>query len=268
MRHAAALLLAVGCGGTPTVAPVAPAPAPPPPAIAGPRGAIALEAADGRATTLARHGRPITVVALWATYCPPCVDELPYLDALHRAHADDDVAVLAVNVDDRGDPAVRARVAEIERRLALTLPRFYDGGALFEALAPRDAGGRPQLVLPLVAVIDRDFQIHREVGFSPDVPLARYLADKEAVIAAARRGERPRPGPPIAAAPPARQLKLSLPKMSAAELEAFGPRFRAAMAARFPALAAAALDALTARALEAARVGGVLEVDLDALHAH
>ena len=38
----------------------------------------------------------ITFLNLWATYCTPCVQELPYFDAFYREH-EDDVAVLAVH---------------------------------------------------------------------------------------------------------------------------------------------------------------------------
>ena len=41
------------------------------------------------------RGKPV-FINLWATYCGPCVRELPYFDALYHEH-EDDVAVLAVH---------------------------------------------------------------------------------------------------------------------------------------------------------------------------
>ncbi len=41
------------------------------------------------------HGK-VTFLNLWATYCTPCVRELPHFDALYREHGDD-IAILAVH---------------------------------------------------------------------------------------------------------------------------------------------------------------------------
>src|SRR5690606_7473414 len=134
-----------------------------PPAIQGPRGQVAVEAADGRRVPLTELGKPVTVIAVWATFCAPCLDELPYVDALYRRHAGHGVAVFALNVDDRSVPRTRARVAEIEHDLGLELPRYYGGQAVWELVAPRDATGAPRFVLPLVAVIDPAFQVHHRL---------------------------------------------------------------------------------------------------------
>ena len=51
---------------------------------------------DGSSFHLADTRGKVTFLNLWATYCTPCVKELPYFDALLREHGDD-VAVLAVH---------------------------------------------------------------------------------------------------------------------------------------------------------------------------
>lgn len=271
---------AAGCGGgrgaasQPTVTrPVAARPTPvddgPAPAIRGPRGQqIALTTVDGGRVTLAELGKPVTVIALWATYCKPCLDELPLVDALWRAHRDDPaVAVLAVNIEELAAEG-QAGVTRLERELGLELPRYRDGGALMTALAPLDADGQPRFLMPLLVVIDREFQLHRRIGFDAGEPRARYLAEKEALIAAAGRGETPEPevvpgGPGSPGG--ANLFKLKLPRLTGAELAGFGARFRAELAQIFPHLAADVLDELTRRAVEASRTGGVLEVDLGAV---
>ena len=61
-----------------------------------PMPAVAFQTLDGKPDTLAaHHGRPL-LVNLWATWCGPCLKEMPTLDALA---AQGGVAVLPVSQD-------------------------------------------------------------------------------------------------------------------------------------------------------------------------
>ncbi len=51
---------------------------------------------DGSTFTLSETRGKVTFINLWATYCTPCVKELPHFDAFYRQHGDD-VAMLAVH---------------------------------------------------------------------------------------------------------------------------------------------------------------------------
>ncbi len=60
---------------------------------------------DGKRATIADFaGRPV-LVNLWATWCAPCVKEMPTLDAL-AAREGDRLAVLAISQDTRGAAVV------------------------------------------------------------------------------------------------------------------------------------------------------------------
>jgi thiol-disulfide isomerase/thioredoxin len=48
------------------------------------------------------------VVNYWATWCPPCVKEIPELQSFHDAHSGKDAVVLGVNHEDKDPAAVRA----------------------------------------------------------------------------------------------------------------------------------------------------------------
>lgn len=48
------------------------------------------------------------VINLWATWCMPCVAEMPSLDALSRTLAPDDIAVMPLSSDHGGVAAVQA----------------------------------------------------------------------------------------------------------------------------------------------------------------
>lgn len=55
-----------------------------------------IECLDGSVFHLEDMRGKVVVINLWATYCAPCVQELPHFDALYREH-EGDVAVLAVH---------------------------------------------------------------------------------------------------------------------------------------------------------------------------
>lgn len=66
---------------------------------------IELGTADGGSTTLAEEGDGLLVVNLWATWCAPCVAEMPVFDEVAAARATD-ATVLGINVGDTAAEAV------------------------------------------------------------------------------------------------------------------------------------------------------------------
>jgi thiol-disulfide isomerase/thioredoxin len=80
---------------------------------------ISLVSLDGKPSSFGAHRAPVTVVALWATYCAPCLRELPHIEALHAKYrADDDVAVLLVSVDD-AEPDSRETITRLLRERSM-----------------------------------------------------------------------------------------------------------------------------------------------------
>ena len=57
-----------------------------------------IEQTNGETFSLAEHRGQVVVINLWATWCTPCVKELPHFDALQKAHPED-VVVLAIHSD-------------------------------------------------------------------------------------------------------------------------------------------------------------------------
>lgn len=54
---------------------------------------------DGRTITPRNFGGRLLVLNFWATWCPPCIEELPSLNALAATMRDRGVVVLAISVD-------------------------------------------------------------------------------------------------------------------------------------------------------------------------
>ncbi len=88
---------------------------------------LTLEDAAGTRAPLAAHlGEAAVAVHFWATWCAPCLSELPRLAALLEARPDLAAHIIVVSVDSRPIDGVRAFLAE---RLGLTLEtlRVVDG---------------------------------------------------------------------------------------------------------------------------------------------
>ena len=80
---------------------------------------FALESLQGEPVELSRYRGRVVVLNFWATWCPPCVTEMPSLERLSKL--DNNVTVLTVSVD-RDLGILRNFVAEH----GLTLPVARD----------------------------------------------------------------------------------------------------------------------------------------------
>ena len=98
---------------------------------------------DGASFSLNEHRGQVTVINLWATWCTPCVNELPHFDRLQRAHPDD-VAVLAIHSDLITDD-VAAYLANYDYGIAFAVD---EGGQVIASV-----GG--STMLPQTLVLDR-----------------------------------------------------------------------------------------------------------------
>ena len=66
-----------------------------------------LQTLDGKTENLADYRGKWTVVNYWATWCPPCREEMPELQAYHDNHADKDGVVIGINTEEIEPAAIR-----------------------------------------------------------------------------------------------------------------------------------------------------------------
>ena len=79
----------------------------------GPAPDFLLPDLQGRPVRLADYRGKAVVIDFWATWCPPCIFQVPELNAFWKKHRDaGDVAVIGVAVDAEGAEAVGPWVAE------------------------------------------------------------------------------------------------------------------------------------------------------------
>jgi thiol-disulfide isomerase/thioredoxin len=69
---------------------------------------LAFTDAEGRPKTMADFAGRGVLINLWATWCPPCVAEMPALDRLAAALAAENIAILPLSSDRGGAPVVQA----------------------------------------------------------------------------------------------------------------------------------------------------------------
>ncbi len=81
-----------------------------------------LPAVNGKYLSLSDFRGKIVMVHFWATWCPPCVEELPTLAKLYGVLEGKDFEMLAVSVDEGGAEAVTAFM----HRNNLNLPVLLD----------------------------------------------------------------------------------------------------------------------------------------------
>ncbi len=114
--------------------------------------------AEGEERTLGDYAGQGVVLNFWATWCVPCVAEMPALDAMARAVMDERIAVLPLSSDRGGAKAVARFYAE---RGITTLPVLLDPRG--EAARAFAAKGIPTTIL-----IDRNGQDRGRVEGAAD----------------------------------------------------------------------------------------------------
>jgi thiol-disulfide isomerase/thioredoxin len=125
------------------------------------KGAAAPDASfstpDATPITLAKFRGVPVLVNLWATWCAPCVKELPTLDKLAATHRiDGQFAVVAVSQDDGPQASVNAFL----KKLNVT-----DLGAYHDPKSALSAALGPDTVLPTTILYDANGkEVWRYVG--------------------------------------------------------------------------------------------------------
>lgn len=130
--------------------------------------AISLPDADGHMQSLAQWRGKYLVVNFWATWCAPCVKEMPELDRLQRRYADRKVAILGIGIE------TPERVRQFRDRLGLQMTLL---AGEYDAMSIARAFGDEQGVLPYTVLLSTKGQLLRcRVGALEPGELERWLA--------------------------------------------------------------------------------------------
>lgn len=83
---------------------------------------------DGRTVTRANFGGKVLVLNFWASWCAPCVNEAPSLEAFERQMGPQGVVVLGVSIDTN-----EKRYRQFLERFRITFPTARDPEANLSA---------------------------------------------------------------------------------------------------------------------------------------
>jgi thiol-disulfide isomerase/thioredoxin len=66
-------------------------------------------------------GKPV-IVNFWATWCPPCLQEMPWFEELTKEYAQSGLTILGLSLDIESNSATPEKIATTVRRLGVTYP--------------------------------------------------------------------------------------------------------------------------------------------------
>jgi peroxiredoxin len=124
-----------------------------------------LETVEGTKVSLSDYRGKVVMINFWATWCPPCLSEIPDFEAAYQARQGEGFVVLGINVEEP-----REAVAPFAQAIGMSYPVLLDTGG--QVMKMYRAPG-----LPISLFIDRDGVIRvRHVGFLTGEQLEKYLA--------------------------------------------------------------------------------------------
>ena len=111
----------------------------------------------GEAVSVADLQGNVTLVNFWGTWCPPCVEEFPYLAKLYeQLRTSPDFQYLSVSYDDKPTAELRESTGDFLQRMGADHPTYHDPGAAtllaLHAIGVDDA-------FPTTIVLDREGSI-------------------------------------------------------------------------------------------------------------
>jgi peroxiredoxin len=107
---------------------------------------------QGNLEGLSDHKDKVIILNFWATWCAPCLEEMPAFEKLYRRYRSQGVTVLAVSLD-KGDIS---KVKGFVDKNNLTFPILIDSDGVAEKLYP-------SFTIPFTYVIDKEGRVAARV---------------------------------------------------------------------------------------------------------
>jgi peroxiredoxin len=141
--------------------------------VRAPNFSAATLVASPREKSLADYRGNVVMINIWATWCQPCVVEMPSIEQLHQSYAPKGLKIIAVSVD---DPGTDEQIRQFVKRLGLTFEILHDqGGQAGDVSRLYNADRYPETV-----IIGRDGIIRKKFSGATDwnSPVNRALIER------------------------------------------------------------------------------------------
>lgn len=127
---------------------------------------VTLKTYSGESVTFGPDDGKVTLVVFWATWCAPCVEEIPQLKDFHKKYADKGFRVIAINIDDPEGNTAPA----LMRRYAINYPVLVE----VDEKAENAFGGLR--ALPTSFLVGRDGTVKKKLeGLYPAEAVEQWI---------------------------------------------------------------------------------------------
>lgn len=117
---------------------------------------------DGPVEKLKDFQGKVVILDFWATYCPPCIEEIPHLMELKSTYGED-LVLVGLHV---GGDEDRPKVPEFVERLKINYPLATPEDSLTQYIFGQESA------IPQTAIFDRSGKLAKKiVGFDPKIKL-------------------------------------------------------------------------------------------------
>lgn len=135
--------------------------------ISGKAPTVSLKSYSGETFTVAGNGKDVTLLVFWATWCQPCLMEMPSLVKLHGKYKGRNFQVVSINVDDPEGKKVRA----IARDYGLNYPILVGNDEIMKQFGGVQA-------LPTSFIIGKDGRIREKLqGLYPEAVMEKMVLE-------------------------------------------------------------------------------------------
>lgn len=141
------------------------------PEVGHPAPDFTLRNLQGNLEGLGDYRNKVIVLNFWATWCAPCLEEMPAFEKLYRRYRSEGVTVLAVSID-KGDIS---KVKSFVDKHNLTFPVLIDSDGIAEKLYP-------SFTIPFTYVIDKEGRVAARVDGAKNWASSETFAALEILI--------------------------------------------------------------------------------------